>query len=132
MKLIDLFNVLRESLETSTAEEIKNACALIVEVQGLLPAEKAVLECAFLRGPLHDGDVPSKSGRDSLIEKGYVVKVVVAGLDGYNACTHKGAWAYRLIKVGCDKTEPQKRVAAESHGCHGGEGATLPEQQHCA
>lgn len=49
----------------------------------------------FERGPLFDGDVPSKSERDWLLENDYCEKVVVKGEDGYNACTHKGAWLYR-------------------------------------
>lgn len=50
--------------------------------------------------PLFDGDVPSKSGRNSLLEKGYIAKVVVKGEDGFNACTHKGMWAHRLLEAG--------------------------------
>lgn len=41
-------------------------------------------------GPCWDGDVPSKSGRDELIERGYAVRVVVKGEDGFTAATYKG------------------------------------------
>lgn len=56
------------------------------------------LDALYSRGPLYDGDVPSKSERDWLIENGYCSKVIVNGEDGFNACTHKGAWLYRCVK----------------------------------
>jgi hypothetical protein len=45
-------------------------------------------------GPLWDGDVPSKSGRDALIDKGLAVRVLVNGCDGYTAATYAGRNAY--------------------------------------
>lgn len=97
MKLKDILNVLHESIELSSDKEIKEACKLIIEVQELRGAEIDCIYAAFKNGPLFDGDVPSKSGRDELISKGFMVKVVVKGKDGFNALTHKGAWAYRLL-----------------------------------
>lgn len=47
------------------------------------------------QGPLWDGDVPSKSGRDALLEKGLAVRVVVKGADGYTAATYRGRDAYK-------------------------------------
>jgi hypothetical protein len=47
------------------------------------------------RGPLEDGDVPSKTGRNILCELGLASKVVVKGQDGYQAATYEGAEAYR-------------------------------------
>jgi hypothetical protein len=47
------------------------------------------------RGPLWDGDVPSKSGRDALVVAGLVSCIVVNGEDGYQAATLAGAAAYR-------------------------------------
>lgn len=41
-------------------------------------------------GPLWDGDVPSKSGRDDLIEHGMAIRVVVKGEDGFTGLTYKG------------------------------------------
>lgn len=58
----------------------------------------ALVEC----GPLFDGDVPSKSGRDSLIEKGLAVKVVVRGEDGWQAATYAGRDAYKAQFPGPD------------------------------
>ncbi len=46
------------------------------------------------RGPLFDGDVPSKSGRDTLLKMGFAVQTVVKGEHGYQAVTMKGLEAY--------------------------------------
>jgi hypothetical protein len=100
MNLKDVLAAIHESVSTSSAEEIRAACRLIVEAQAMTGAERDCIEAGFKHGPLFDGDVPSKSGRDSLINKGFMVKVVVKGEDGYNAITYKGAQAYRLFQVG--------------------------------
>ena len=99
-KLKHLLDALHECLETSTPEEVKAACRLIARVQEMEPHERDVIRCAYRKGPLFDGDVPSKTGRDMLLEDGFIAKVVVKGEDGFNACTHKGAWAYRLLEAG--------------------------------
>lgn len=46
-------------------------------------------------GPLWDGDVPSKTGRDTLINIGCAVRVVVKGEDGFTAATYRGKDAYK-------------------------------------
>ena len=58
-------------------------------------AEIDCLVALVERGPLWDGDVPSKSGRDSLIQQGMACRVVVAGRDGYTAATYYGRDAYK-------------------------------------
>lgn len=98
--LKQLLDAIHESTETSSAKELQSACELIIEVQAMDGGERDCLYAAYRNGPLFDGDVPSKAGRDSLLEKGYMAKVVVKGEDGFNACTHKGAWAHRLIEAG--------------------------------
>lgn len=45
-------------------------------------------------GPLEDGDVPSKSGRDDLIDAGYAVRIVQKGSDGWTAATYEGRNTY--------------------------------------
>lgn len=99
-KLKELFDVLHEDVSLSTKEEIIYACKLIIEVQEMGSGERDCIIASFEHGPLDDGDVPSKSARSSLVERGYMSKVVVKGEEGYNACTYKGAKAYRLIKAG--------------------------------
>lgn len=102
MKALEqLFDILHESVYTSSAEEIKYACRVIIDTQAMNSGERDCIRAAFLQGPLFDGDVPSKTDRDTLISKGYMVKVVVAGEEGFNACTYKGAMAYRLLEGGC-------------------------------
>lgn len=51
----------------------------------------ALVEC----GPLWDGDIPSKVGRDDLIERGLAVRVIVRMEDGYTAATYAGRDAYK-------------------------------------
>jgi len=98
--LKQLLDVLHENTDLSSAEEIKSACELIIEVQAMNGAERDCILGGYKHGPLFDGDVPSKSGRDRLVEKGYMARVVVKGEEGYNACTYKGARAYRLLEAG--------------------------------
>jgi len=98
--LKEALDVLHESVELSSAEEIKAACELIIEVEAMSSAEQECIGASFICGPLHDGDVPSKSARDNLINSGFMAKVVVKAEEGYNACTYKGAKAYRLLRAG--------------------------------
>jgi hypothetical protein len=58
-------------------------------------AEIDTLVALVESGPLWDGDVPSKSGRDSLIATGLAVRVVVRGEDGHTAATYAGRDAYK-------------------------------------
>lgn len=52
----------------------------------------AMIEC----GPLEDGDVPSKAGRDSLIERGLAMRV--QAIDYWRvAATHAGIEAYKAM-----------------------------------
>lgn len=95
-----LFDALHESLETSSAGEIKSACELIIQVQGMDNGQRDTIRAAYRSGPLYDGDVPSKAARDELLQGGFIAKVVVKGEDGFNACTYKGMWAYKLIEAG--------------------------------
>ncbi|MGU7773753.1 hypothetical protein ACV229_26665 [Burkholderia sp. MR1-5-21] len=46
------------------------------------------------RGPLADGDVPSKAGRSALLEWGLAVRTVVNGEEGYQAATMDGVAAF--------------------------------------
>lgn len=98
--LKQLLEALHEDIKTSTAEEIKAACELIIDVQRMNGGERDCIRATYRNGPLFDGDIPSKVGRNSLLENDYLAKVVVKGEDGYNACTHKGAWAHRLLEAG--------------------------------
>lgn len=54
------------------------------------------------RGPLWDGDVPSKSERDDLLGQGKAIRVVVRGEDGWTAATYAGRDAYKALFPGPD------------------------------
>ena len=75
-------------------------------------AERDVLICLCRHGPTWDGDVPSKSGRDGLIEKKMAAKVVISGnRQGYQAATYKGSRAYRFGFI-----EPKKNIVRKLLG----------------
>ena len=61
----------------------------------MIGAEIDTLVALVEHGPLFDGDVPSKSGRDDLIAKGLAARVLVKGEDGYTAATYRGRDAYK-------------------------------------
>lgn len=97
--LQEMLDVLHVNTKLSSAKEITEACSLITEVQNFDSGERDCIKACFLKGPLFDGDIPSKTSRNSLIEKGFIVKVVVKGEDGLNACTQKGFYAFKLIQI---------------------------------
>lgn len=59
-------------------------------------------------GPLWDGDVPSKVGRDELLDAGLAAKVVVKGSDGWQAATYAGRDAYSAMFGGADTMQQAK------------------------
>ena len=67
----------------------------------------ALVEC----GPLWDGDVPSKSGRDGLIQRGRAVRIVVKGADGYQAATYAGRDVYKSRYPGADGPADTRKEA---------------------
>ena len=95
-----MLGVLHCNIEHTPSDQLRELCKIIVEVQAMSSLERDCIVCAFKHGPLFDGDVPSKAGRNSLVKSGYMSKVVVKGEDGYNACTYRGARAFRLIQAG--------------------------------
>ena len=72
----------------------------ICRVRSMTSAERDCLRKAFEKGPLDDGDIPSKTGRDLLVHEGFMTQVIVAREQGFNACTYKGANAYKLLDAG--------------------------------
>lgn len=65
------------------------------------------------RGPLFDGDVPSKVERDELLESGLAVRVVVSGEDGFTAATYSGRDAYTKMYSGSTVAEAIKNRKSE-------------------
>jgi len=69
--------------------------------ESLISVEKTTLHALLSDGPLFDGDVPSKIGRDLLIDKDLAVKVIVKGSDGYQVATYLGRDVFKYLKS-CD------------------------------
>ncbi|MGY5392002.1 hypothetical protein [Acinetobacter sp. NigerLNRRAM0016] len=97
MNVKQLLDVIHSDVTLDSAEEIKSNIEFIIRVQEMSSGEQDTIMAAFKHGPLYDGDVPSKSGRDLLLKDGFISKVIVKGDDGFNACTHKGGRAYRIL-----------------------------------
>lgn len=70
---------------------------MTIELNG---AERETLVALVETGPLWDGDVPSKLGRDALIERGLAVRIVYKCEDGWTAATYAGRDAYRELYPG--------------------------------
>ena len=99
MKLHDSLGLLGFSdLNLVTDSELRSAIILIMGAESLNSAERDTLIALHQEGPLWDGDIPSKSGRTGLIEKGFAVRIVVRGEQGHNACTLSGSCAFKLIR----------------------------------
>ncbi|MEY2875890.1 MAG: hypothetical protein RLZZ373_3261 [Pseudomonadota bacterium] len=85
---------------TSSAEEIDEGLHLLGKAFRLSPAERDTLTALQQRGPLCDGDLPSKTGRNALLSVGLAVKIVVQGEDGHNACTYAGHAVAKMLRAG--------------------------------
>jgi hypothetical protein len=82
---------------SSSSKEIWEAIDLIVIAESLNSAARGTLQACHNKGPLYDGDVPSKAERDELLRNTLLSKVVVRGDQGYNACTQKGFWVLKVL-----------------------------------
>lgn len=63
----------------------------------LSEAAKDTLAALVKDGPLYDGDVPSKAGRDELLELGLANRACVKGEQGYQTANYIG-WG--VLKIG--------------------------------
>jgi hypothetical protein len=104
----------RDQLREASAARNKYIANGITLDGGMLDTLIALVE----RGPLEDGDIPSKVGRTDLIELGLVSKAVVGGEEGYQVATYAGSSWYRsyfggdTIKEAMEKRKA-KRTAAK-------------------
>lgn len=71
-------------------------------------------------GPLFDGDVPSKSERDTLMEVGLCFKGVVKGENGFNVANQLAWYVHRAVK---ELTDTQKNDPAGADGVIGNSGS---------
>lgn len=82
------------------------------EWHNLSGAAKDVLICLCKHGPTYDGDVPSKVGRDELLDKQMAAKIVLKNNEqGYQAATYKGSHVYRAGYL-----EPRKEAVRQAVG----------------
>lgn len=96
-------------------DELISHLRLIDDVAKLDSAALEVLEQCALNGPIEDGDLVSKSGRDQCLDVGALAQIVVKGEDGFQACTYRGwsmlAVAYCLRMRRLPETAPAKQAA---------------------
>lgn len=76
--------------DVMSRDECREAIRVVDAVLWLKPHAMDTLRACHDEGPLFDGDLPSKTDRNDLLECGAVEKVVVKGESGLNACTHFG------------------------------------------
>lgn len=84
-------------IDLLTGNEAKQALQVIYAALWIRKPTLDTLRVCHDQGPQFDGDVLSKKDRDDLIECGAIIKVVVKGEGGFNACTHFGK---DLLRVG--------------------------------
>ena len=94
-----LYNEVFGLMSLDTDSEIKNNALIINNALNISSAAKDVLYQLYESDALEDGDVISKSGRDTLIELGFASKLVLKREWGYQACTYLGAWAVKIIEA---------------------------------
>ena len=70
----------------------------VFKVEKMSGAAWDTLWAMFKRGPLHDGDMPSKTGRDWLVEQGFAERG-----DGYNWLTRSGVLLALELGMGAKK-----------------------------
>ena len=75
------------------SQEFKRLTARIWAM--LSPHARVTLNALVREGPLFDGDVPSKVGRNMLLDFRLATKVVVAGETGYQAATYDGFYVWK-------------------------------------
>lgn len=65
--------------------------------ENITGAQLDTLVALIERGPVEDGDLPSKSARDQLILSGDVARCVVGCAQGFQVATYKGSLLYMKI-----------------------------------
>ena len=78
---------------------VQNVAKTMVGMEVINSHALAVLDALIetYKGPLQDGDIPSKSGRDQLIELGLAVRVIHDRADGCTSATYFGRDVYKYI-----------------------------------
>lgn len=76
---------------------------------GLSAGAKDTLRALVYHGPVYDGDVPSKRGRDELLAARLASKAVVKREEGYQVATYRGHRVYRAGNL--SEYEPADNLA---------------------
>lgn len=78
--------------ERQAAESLLTLCQQVVK-HNLRGGLKQLINL----GPLHDGDVASKTDRDALVSLGLAAKIIAGGEQGFQAATYTGWTVMTLI-----------------------------------
>ena len=89
-KLAEMFNII--NVDPHHQIDVVWGVSLILCVQRMSDIERNTLRAVYKYGPVRIPDVCRKR----LISDGLICSI---GKDGYNACTLKGKWAYKLIEA---------------------------------
>lgn len=79
--------------------------------QSLSGAEVDTLGALINAGPVWDGDLPSKAGRNNLVELGLATKCVCNGRQGFQAATYRG-WNIFFAKLDSEVVTDDMPMAA--------------------
>lgn len=99
MSIKILLSVARESLDTSSDNELAQFVRTAALAEDTISNAMDTIIGLYRNGPLRDGDVPSKQERDWLLMNDLAAKVVVKGEDGYQALTYNGARVFWLMEA---------------------------------
>lgn len=87
-------------LDIDDVEDIEQITKILVTASRIRNVSlAATLDAIVTRGPLYDGDIPSKSDRDALLGHGVIEKVVVKGEQGYQAANYFGWAVWKSLKA---------------------------------
>lgn len=94
----ELIKALYAEYDTSD-EEMAHQLRMMILAEDARNNALDTLISLFEQGPLFDGDVPSKTERDWLLDNDLAAKIVVKGEDGFQALTYKGREIHSLVQV---------------------------------
>ena len=87
-----------EASKYSTEDEIEHALKALNIAANLSGNAKEVLKQLVRTGPVWDGDVVSKSGRDECLNHRIINKILVGGEQGYQAVNYFGYSVFKIVQ----------------------------------
>lgn len=100
---------IRELVNQSRNDDDRNYFDYVEKIAKLFPYDLIEQLYQLVNGPIFDGEVISKSDRDTLIEMGIATRVCCKGQQGYTASKYIG---YTILKVAIEREE--KRIAEQN------------------